>query len=285
MLLFQRVEPLRRYLDARRTAGARLGFVPTMGALHQGHVSLIQRAKAENDLTICSIFVNPTQFNQSTDLEKYPRTPSKDIETLLEVGTDVLFMPTETEIYPSGLAERVDLDLGLLDRILEGEFRPGHFAGVATVVKRLLDIVEPQRLYMGQKDYQQCIVVRRLIEAFQLPVSLVVCPIIREPDGLAMSSRNQRLTPEFRRRASAIFRVLQQAGQLLADLPPDGVEKFGLQELAEAGLRPEYFEIVDGDTLQPVEPGNNADRIVACAAAWAGDVRLIDNLILRDKDD
>ena len=280
MLVFKRVDPLQAYLDSCRSEGARVGFVPTMGALHEGHGSLLRCAGEENDLTVCSIFVNPTQFNESSDLEKYPRTPVKDVEMLSAVGTDVLFFPPVAEIYPPGVQIEVPGDFGRLGLVMEGAFRPGHFEGVARVVRRLLDIVRPHRLYMGQKDYQQYTIIQHLIDALELSVQLVRCPIVREADGLAMSSRNQRLSPAARRRAPAIYRVLEEARRALADADPPAVAARAWQQLERAGLRPEYFEIVDGRTLEPLETLAGIDHAVACAAAWAGEVRLIDNVLL-----
>jgi pantoate--beta-alanine ligase len=281
MRIFKFVEPLQRFLDDRRAAGDRIGFVPTMGALHEGHLSLIRRSQADNDLTVCSIFVNPTQFNEVSDLEKYPRTPAQDIEKLEAMGNDVLFMPEVEEIYPPGVDLYIDLDLGGLDGVMEGAFRPGHFEGVVKVVKRLLDIVSPYRLYMGQKDYQQFIIIRHMIRQLQLPVELVVCPILREPDGLAMSSRNERLSESDRRRAIVIYQALLEAHRKMEDHSPAEISCQALRQIEQAGLQPEYFKIVDAITLQPIDRFADAAEVVACAAAWTGNVRLIDNLILK----
>ncbi len=279
MLFYECVAPLQKYLSRHKECA--VGFVPTMGALHEGHLSLLRQSLAENDLSICSIFVNPTQFNDAEDLEKYPRMPERDRQMLADTGCDLLFMPAVEEVYPPDQHLEVDLDLGNLDKVMEGEFRPGHFRGVATVVKRLLDIVQPDRLYMGQKDFQQWTIVREMIRQLNLPVELKRCPIVREPDGLAMSSRNQRLSPEFRQRAPAIYQALLHAREQFEFLPPESIEKFALQEIKDAGLRPDYFEVVNGFTLLPVNDPRRHDFIVACAAAWAGEVRLIDNLILK----
>ena len=281
MLLLEKVSDLRDHLKNNRAAGRSIGFAPTMGALHEGHLSLIRQARAENDLSVCSIFVNPTQFNDPADLEKYPRTPDKDIAMLEKVGNDLLFMPAAAEIYPPGPITPLAVDFGQLDKVMEGKFRPGHFAGVAKVVKRLLDIVEPDRLYMGQKDYQQFAIIQHMINTLRLPAQLVMCPTVREADGLAMSSRNVRLAPAFRKRAPKIFRTLSMVKQLKGNLPPAILAARALDELTAAGLRPEYFEIVDGATLQPLRQWDEAATAVACTAAWAGEVRLIDNIILK----
>lgn len=252
-----------------------------MGALHDGHLALVRRSLAENSFTICSIFVNPTQFNEASDLEKYPRTPSKDIEMLLEVGCDILFMPFVSEVYPAEDYQKPHFDFGPLDKVMEGAFRPGHFAGVAQVVYRLLEIVEPTRLYMGQKDYQQFLIVCDMLRQTGLSTQLVMYPIVREKDGLAMSSRNRRLQPGHRRKAGIIFEVLQQARDQLSQLSIDEIKKQSLERLSLPGFRPEYFEIVDADNLQPVSTVREGRPLIACTAVWAGDVRLIDNLFLQ----
>lgn len=278
MLIFQKVSDLQRWLNSRREAGERVGFAPTMGALHQGHLDLIRLAKNDNTLAVASIFVNPTQFNDPKDLEKYPRMPEKDIPLLISAGCDVLFMPTVEDVYPPGVELRVNLDFGQLDAVMEGVFRPGHFLGMATVVNRLLNIVQPHRLYMGQKDYQQLSIVRDMLRQLNSPVELVMCPTRREPDGLAMSSRNMRLTPEMRAVAPVIYQTLQWAGATFNGSNAATVGAEAMQKLAAAGLKPEYFDLVDGITLLPATPESR--MVVACVAAWAGDVRLIDNEIV-----
>ncbi|MCB0637818.1 MAG: pantoate--beta-alanine ligase, partial [Lewinella sp.] len=198
MYLFQGVSQLQRHLAAERVNNRTVGFVPTMGALHEGHLALVRQSLAENQVTVCSIFVNPTQFNDSDDLKKYPRTPGKDLEKLAMVGCDVAFLPNVAEVYPPGLDTALPLDLAGLDRSLEGAHRPGHFAGVVQVVKRFLDLVEPHRLYLGQKDFQQQLIIRHMVQALNLPVKVLTVPTVREPDGLAMSSRNTLLDPAIR---------------------------------------------------------------------------------------
>lgn len=282
MLLFKRVKDLQWYLQFIRSSNRKLGLVPTMGALHSGHLSLIRQSKVENNITICTIFVNPTQFNESTDLKKYPRTPNKDLQLLLEVGCDVLFMPSESEIYPPGLSIRSDYEFGALEKIMEGAFRPGHFAGVAQVVGRLLDITTPDRLYMGQKDFQQVAIVRKMIQQRTAQPDVVMCPIIREEDGLAMSSRNILLQPHIRTRAGLIFKTLQKAKALISHKSPSEIKKSAVETMTILDFQPEYFEIVDGHTLRPLDSFNQTDYAVACTAVWAGDVRLIDNMILKN---
>ena len=213
MVICKTVSVLREYLSTVRAPG----FVPTLGALHDGHASLVRESRAAGRFTVCSIFVNPTQFNDPSDYAKYPKTLSADILLAERAGVDLLFLPSLEEIYPGGTAPVHHYDLGYLETVLEGKYRPGHFQGVCQVVERLLRIVSPGELYMGQKDYQQCMVVQRLIDTEKLPVRLVICPIRREPDGLAMSSRNMRLDPSQRAGAVALYQVLQRVeSQLLA---------------------------------------------------------------------
>lgn len=281
MYLFQRVADLRAWLDGRRRARHTTGFAPTMGALHEGHLELIRMAKRAGDLAVASIFVNPTQFNDPNDLARYPRTPERDIRLLHDAGCDALFMPPVEEVYPPGLDTTVRLDFGPLAAVMEGAFRPGHFAGMASVVKRLLDIVQPRRLYMGQKDFQQLTIVRDMLRRLKLPMELVMCPTVREADGLAMSSRNVRLSAEMRAAAPVIYRTLLHAREAFRQRPADAVQQEALAALQAAGLRPEYFELADGITLQPVQHYADSPFVVACTAAWAGEVRLIDNEIVK----
>jgi pantoate--beta-alanine ligase len=279
MLIFKQLKDLQLWLAQERYAGQTIGFVPTMGALHAGHVALVHQSNAACTRTVTSIFVNPTQFNDPKDLEKYPRTPGPDIEKLTSAGCHVLYMPEVADVYPKGKDITAHLDFGALDKVLEGEFRPGHFGGMATVVKRLLDIVQPDQLFMGQKDYQQLSIVRAMLRLIGSTTELVMCPTLREDDGLAMSSRNVRLTPDMRAVASIIFKTLKWAGeQYQSGTSVADIEAGALNELSNAGLRPEYFKVVDGITLQPVSA--DSTMVVACMAAWAGDVRLIDNMPL-----
>lgn len=282
MLLFKQIEKLQKYLQKKRNQGLTIGYAPTMGALHQGHASLIQKAKAENDLSVCSIFVNPTQFNDPADLEKYPRTEGRDIEALVELDNDILFYPTVEAVYPKDLVIPT-FDFGMVDKVMEGKFRPGNFDGVVEVVYRLLDIVKPDKLYMGQKDFQQFTLIQHLLEQTKSTTKLVVCPIIREVDGLALSSRNVRLTPENRKNAPNIAKILNQLNDWLASgLSVKETEAKAIAQLSEfPDFKPEYLEIVDGHSLQPIEKITDSEYVVACAAVWTGDIRLIDNLILR----
>lgn len=282
MYLFQGIDDLRRFLTAEQVNNRTVGFVPTMGALHDGHLSLIRQSKAENQITVCSIFVNPTQFNDASDLDKYPRTPGKDLEKLALVGCDAVFLPQEAEIYPPGLDLTVSFDWNGLDEQMEGANRPGHFAGVAQVVKRLLDLVIPDHLYMGQKDYQQLQIIRQMTKELELPVKVHRVPTVREDDGLAMSSRNVLLSPERRAEAPLIYQTLSQAREKLRQgMSTAALEEWAIQQLTTDLLKPEYFTLADAETLQPVKEAKDHKHIVACTAVWAGPVRLIDNHLLK----
>lgn len=281
MLLFKQVEPMQRYLVHQRARGMSIGFIPTMGALHKGHLALVHQARTENQLSVCSIFVNPTQFNESSDLETYPRLPGPDIDHLILAGNDVLFMPPVEEIYPSSLPEQPPVDLEGLDEIMEGAFRPGHFSGVAQVVGRLLDIIGPRRLYMGQKDYQQAAIIAHLIRVSGRLVQLRVHPTIREPDGLAMSSRNTRLSPKEREEAILLYQVLQEVRRGFEEQQsPVALEQHAIERLQRPGFKPEYVTIADRKTLKPFDRSQPNNGAVVCAACWVGDVRLIDNLLI-----
>lgn len=280
MLLFKKTKDLQDYLAKAKKQGQRMGFVPTMGALHEGHMELIRRSAAENDLTICSIYVNPTQFNELSDLEKYPRTPEKDLLLLREVGSLIVFFPSDKEIYPDGPSNAPLIDLGHLNEVQEAAFRPGHFDGVVQVVHRLLSIVQPDRLYMGQKDYQQVLVIRELIRQKLPDTTLVMCPIVREADGLAMSSRNVRLDTGFRQKAPLIAATLETAAAQLPEKAIAEIKQEAIDKLNEAGFKTEYFEISNADTLLSVGQLSREADLVLSTAVWAGEVRLIDNLLV-----
>ena len=281
MILFKKEHQLQYYLNTLRLNKKSIGLIPTMGALHEGHLSLIRKAKEENDCVVCSVFVNPTQFNNDADLEKYPRTEANDIELLTSIGTDIIFMPSVEEVYPKELNTTLELDFGELATTMEGEFRPGHFDGMAQVVNRFLNMVQPHSLYMGQKDFQQITIVRNMLIQLGSEVRLVMCPILRQDNGLAMSSRNVRLTPENRALAVKVFQTLSAAKNLIDKKTPKEIEEWAMQELNISKFRPEYFSIVDGLTLQLIEDFGKTNSAVACTAVWAGDVRLIDNMILK----
>lgn len=281
MYLFKKVNDLQQHLTKIRKKGGSVGFVPTMGALHEGHLSLIRQSVEVNDCTVCSIFVNPTQFNDNADLEKYPRTVAKDMAMLNSVTCDVLFLPDVNEVYPPGLKTELKLNFGELATVMEGYFRPGHFDGMAQVVKRLLDIVEPHNLYMGQKDFQQLAIVRNMLTQLEMPINLVMCAIVREADGLAMSSRNVRLDPALRKKALLLSQTLEKAKAKMDAKSPAEIQKWALKQLTIPSFKPEYFEIVNAITLQPIKKFSDADYVVACTAVWVGEIRLIDNLIFK----
>ena len=265
--------------EALKTQGTNpiIGFVPTMGALHEGHLSLVRQAKRENEVVVASIFVNPIQFNNSEDLEKYPRNLEHDLTLLKEVGCTIVFAPAETEIYPEKPTEVYTF--GTLETVMEGQFRPGHFNGVAVVVKRLFDLVKPTVAYFGEKDFQQLAIIRALVEQENLAVEIVGCPIIREKDGLAMSSRNTRLSDEDRRIAPQIHKILRDGRDLIDVFPPKQLKSFMEDQLKKIPrTRLEYLEIVNAKTLQPIEQWNDCPRRIACVAIWLGGVRLIDNV-------
>ena len=280
MEIFENVNNLQKFVASKKEIGSNIGFVPTMGALHEGHLSLIRKSLSECDHTIVSIFVNPTQFNDPSDLKKYPRTIDRDIEQLKKVGHTVVFLPSVEQVYPNGPQLIKKFDLNGLDLILEGSFRPGHFQGVAQVVKRLLEIVQPHRLFLGQKDFQQVLVIKKMIETEGLKTIVRMCPIEREEDGLAMSSRNVRLTPEFRQKAPVIYQTLKWLSENIHSQNLQKLKQHCLETITKQNLKPEYFEIINGNNLEIVTNSDNTSYIVACTAVWAGDVRLIDNIII-----
>ena len=284
MLIHKKAELLKDFLLKWRKAGEVLHWIPTMGALHDGHISLIEAAKRQKGLVLCSIFVNPTQFNDPNDFKKYPVTVERDIYLLESSGTDVLFMPSVEEIYPTGFNNLPHYELGYLETILEGKFRPGHFQGVCQVMHRMSQIIEPDHLFMGQKDYQQCMVIRRLLEITGSKAVLHTCPTKREPDGLAMSSRNVRLTENERKKAKAIFQALQ----FLKENLKTGILSELLSEaksiLIKNDFRIDYAETADADNLKLLDSWDGKRPLVALIAAFQQEVRLIDNMILTAKD-
>ena len=283
MIIYKEAATLKKKLSETRQAEKTLGFVPTMGALHDGHISLIKASLKKCDITICSIFVNPTQFNDPRDFEKYPQNIANDILLLENTGCDILFLPAVAEIYPFGLKPERHYDLGDLEYILEGKYRPGHFQGVCQVVHRLLDIVEPHNLFMGQKDYQQCMVIKRLFTIINLNTKLDIVNTVREKTGLAMSSRNLRLSEEERKNACGIFEMLMYIKTNYTSVPPKELEKYARGYLLNSGFhKVDYIAIAEADTLQPVTDISNGTRLVALVAAFIGEVRLIDNMVLTD---
>lgn len=280
MKIFKRIGQLQAYLNDRRSAGACVGLVPTMGALHKGHLSLIEASRRNGDLTVCSLFVNPTQFNDPRDLEKYPRDSEGDQHILEAAGCDVLFLPDEREMYAH--QPTIRFEFGALSTTLEGQFRPGHFSGVALVVAKLFNIVQPAHAYFGRKDYQQCRIISVLNGELNFGITLHTLPTIREGDGLAMSSRNQRLSPADRKKATELYRTLQQAKSLLvAGQPWEKVRKEAARDIAAIDeLRLEYFELVNREDLS--EKYSSLNECVLLIAAHVGPVRLIDNILIAE---
>ena len=280
MEIFTTVSALRAFSEGQRSRRQRLGFVPTMGALHAGHLQLVQTALAECGAVVVSIFVNPTQFNNADDFRLYPRLPEADADLLRAAGCTALYLPGVAEIYPQPTA--LTFDFGPLERVMEGAHRPGHFNGVATVVSKLLHQVSPHRAYFGQKDWQQLAVVRQLVADLSFDVEIVPCPTLREADGLAMSSRNRRLTPAGRAVAPLLHQALEAAAaQVRQGLAPAVVQAGALAQLAqEPQFTPEYFELADALTLQPLAGYEAGRAVVLCVAAHLDGVRLIDNVVV-----
>jgi pantoate--beta-alanine ligase len=284
MIIFKYADQLARYIEQQKSAGKQIGFVPTMGALHNGHIALIDQSKKATAITVCSIFVNPTQFNNPNDYQLYPKTIEQDIVKLEAAGCHALFLPAIAEMYPQGTANLEQYDLGYLETLLEGKYRPGHFQGVCQVMNRLLNMVQAHTLFMGQKDYQQCMVVGRLLQLMQSPTELITCPTLREADGLAMSSRNMRLSPEDRQKATTIYKCLTLIKQECnKGVTWPVIKEKATQLLTDAGFRIDYVELADASTLQPATATMATiyqGPRVALIAAFLNDVRLIDNMLL-----
>ena len=277
MKIIHTISELQAELSALKAQGKMVGLVPTMGALHAGHASLVERSVAENDVTVVSIFVNPTQFNDKNDLLKYPRTLEADCELLQSVGAMIAFAPSVEEVYPEPATR--SFSYAPLDTVMEGTFRPGHFNGVCQIVSKLFDMVQPHRAYFGEKDFQQLAIIREMVRQMNYPLEIVGCPIVREADGLAMSSRNTRLSVEERTTALNISRILFES-QKYAKVHTLAETKSFVEEgiAAIEGLRLEYYEVVDDRTLQTVREWDEAEGIVGCITVFCGDVRLIDNI-------
>ena len=283
------VAALTAAIQEAKQAHKTIGLVPTMGALHDGHLSLVNRARKENDLVVVSVFVNPIQFNNKEDLAKYPRTVEADCEKLATAGADIAFVPTVEEMYPKPVT--TVYHFGPLEEVMEGPRRPGHFSGVAVVVRRLFDLAQPDRAYFGEKDFQQIAIIRNLLEQIKYPIELVPCPIVRADDGLAFSSRNMRLSPEARAVAPTIYATLQQAVEMSDYEDVETVQLFVMDTLSsfhevnplKEGLRfePEYFEIVNDTTLQPITDWSDSEGVVGCIAVWLDGIRLIDVIRFR----
>ena len=277
MKLVHTIQELRAELDIQRKAGKKIGLVPTMGALHEGHASLVRRAVAENEVVVVSDFVNPTQFNDKNDLLKYPRTLEADCRLLGALGTDCVFAPTVEEVYPE--PDTRVFDFAPLDKVMEGVYRPGHFNGVAQIVSKLFMYVEPDRAYFGEKDFQQLAIIREMVRQMEFKLEIVGCPIVREADGLALSSRNALLTAEQRVTALAISKALFASVDYAKEHSLEETKQMVEQAIADTeGLELEYYEVVNGDTLQPVAAWDDADYIVGCITVYCGKVRLIDNI-------
>ena len=277
MKLIHTVQELRTELNAQRLAGKKIGFVPTMGALHEGHASLMKLAVAENDVVVVSDFVNPTQFNDQNDLLKYPRTLEADCELLEKVGAHYVFAPSVEEIYPE--PDTRQFSYAPLDTVMEGKFRPGHFNGVCQVVSKLFMMVEPHSAYFGEKDFQQLAIIREMVKQMNFPIRIVGCPIVRESDGLALSSRNARLSDVQRVQALNISKTLFASKEYAATHTVEETQAFVEQAIAASeGLELEYFEIVDGLTLQKIAGWDDTDYAVGCITVFCGEVRLIDNI-------
>lgn len=277
MKIYKTAPLLDKGLEASLNGDRTVGFVPTMGALHDGHLSLIRKAKEDGNLVVCSVFVNPTQFNNADDLARYPRTVNEDIALLEQAGCDALFLPETAEIYPEGY-QAPNYELGTLETVLEGAFRPGHFQGVCQVVDRLLQIVKPHKLYLGQKDYQQCMVLTKLVEITNSAAEIVIFPTVREEDGLAMSSRNRRLTASGRKQASLIYQALREVaageGRPLPEVLADAAKK-----ISDNGFLVDYLEVADAETLEVLAEWREGKKVILVAAI-IDDVRLIDNLMM-----
>ncbi len=280
MILFRKAADVSAYLMKQKITGKDIGFVPTMGALHPGHISLINASKKRDTLTVGSIFVNPAQFNNPDDFDNYPSTLEKDIDVLEKAGCDVLFLPSVSEMYPNGTANAETYDLGYLETVLEGKYRPGHFQGVCLVVNRLLDIIPADRLYLGQKDYQQCMVIKKLTELKGIKTTIIICPTLREKDGLAMSSRNLRLTEKDRKQALKISEALLIIRNVIQPGDLGSLKQKATQHLTGAGFAVDYVEIAGADNLEIIDHWDGKQKTVALAAAFLGDVRLIDNMLL-----
>lgn len=277
MQVIKNISDLRTILGRVRSEGKSIGFVPTMGALHDGHLSLVDIAGSQTQFVVVSIFVNPTQFNDKGDLERYPRDLQRDVQLLSTTECQLVFAPEVNEIYPE--PDTRQFNFGMLEQVMEGKFRPGHFNGVAQVVSKLFAIVEPDKAFFGQKDFQQLAIIREMVKKLSLPVEIVSCPIVREPDGLAMSSRNMLLTPEQRANATHISATLFEAVNKKEQLSVEELCSWVVNRINRNDyLQTEYFEIVDSVTLQPVKSWTDGGRKVGCIAVHCGKIRLIDNI-------
>lgn len=277
MQVVKHINEIQSIIDLKRLEGLSIGFVPTMGALHDGHLSLVEMAGKQSEFVVVSIFVNPTQFNDKGDLERYPRDLQKDLKLLEPTACSLVFAPEAEEIYPE--PDTRQFNFGMLEQVMEGKFRPGHFNGVAQVVSRLFDIVKPDKAFFGQKDFQQLAIISEMVRKLKLPVQIIPCPIVREPDGLAMSSRNMLLTPEQRKNAVRIYQTLSEAVNKTEEMDVEQMGKWVVKHINENDfLNTEYFEIVNETTLQPIKSWSDPARKIGCIAVHCGKIRLIDNM-------
>ncbi len=279
MIVLKHIKDLQKLLNKYKAKGLYIGFVPTMGALHKGHISLIHASKSHHPITVSSIFVNPTQFNIASDFNKYPVTIEKDIDMLEAEGCDVLFLPPAVEMYPPNDPVMV-YDLGYIESLQEGKYRPGHFQGVSRIVDKLLAAVLPQTLYLGQKDYQQCMVIKKLIDLKKYPIHLKICETLREADGLAMSSRNMRLNAIERKQAAYLIKTITRIKDEIKPGTTDDIKEEAVQYLTQIGFKVDYIEIADAVNLQPITYWDGHEKAVVLVAAFLNDIRLIDNLLL-----
>jgi pantoate--beta-alanine ligase len=281
MIIIKLSNALRNYLSHQNFSGKSIGFVPTMGALHKGHLSLIKKCKKSVDITVCSIFVNPKQFNNPDDLKKYPDTIENDVLLLEENACDILFLPSTTEIYPDADSQKKHYTLGYLETILEGEFRPGHFQGVCMAVEKLLNIVDPDYLFLGQKDFQQCMVIKRLIDIMKKKIQLIICPIQREKNGLAMSSRNMRLSLNEKKIAAKLNQSLVYIKNNLTKNNFSDLKIKTILDLERAGFKVDYLQLATRKNLEISTQFKKGEELVILVAAFLNGVRLIDNLIIK----
>ncbi len=275
MIVVETIKDLKQELAKYNSKN--IGFVPTMGALHSGHISLVERCVKENDVCVVSVFVNPTQFNDKADLERYPRTEEADKKLLEAAGCDIVFMPGVEEMYPE--EDTRVFNFGSIETVMEGKYRPGHFNGVAQIVSKLFDAVEPTRSYFGEKDFQQVAIIRDMVRQLNLPVEIIACPIIREESGLARSSRNELLSAEERKKAALISQVLSKSVNFAKEMSVDEVKNWVIDQFkTDEVFRMDYYDIVDGNSLQSVSSWEESDYIVGCIAVYCGKIRLIDNI-------
>lgn len=280
MVVVKSVNELKKQVGRLRDEHKSIGFVPTMGALHQGHLQLVSRCVAENNACVVSLFINPTQFNDKNDFNRYPRTLENDTALLASVGCAIVFAPSAEEMYtPSEMETVFDFDFGGLDEVMEGIFRPGHFNGVVQVVSKLFSMVTPDKAYFGEKDFQQLAIIRRMVQVMNFPIEIVGCPIVREKSGLALSSRNALLSEQERTTAAVIYRILSESKQLMHEKTVAETKAWVIDRLnAIDGLKVEYYEIVNGNSLQSITDWSDADYVVGCVTVYCGKVRLIDNI-------